>query len=219
VTAIRVLLADDQALVRDGFRSIIEREDDLVVVAEAGDGAEAVAAARRTRPDVVLMDLRMPRLGGLDATRQLLGQPGPPRVLVLTTYDTDENVVEALRAGASGFLLKDIRAAQLLHAVRTVAAGDELFAPAILRRLVSSYVEAHRPSASATRLEILSPREREVSTLIARGMSNAEIAEELVLSEATVKTHVNRILGNLGARDRVQVEVLAYECGLVAPTA
>jgi DNA-binding NarL/FixJ family response regulator len=219
VTAIRVLLADDQALVRDGFRSIIEREDDLVVVAEAGDGAEAVAAARRTRPDVVLMDLRMPRLGGLDATRQLLGQPGPPRVLVLTTYDTDENVVEALRAGASGFLLKDIRAAQLLHAVRTVAAGDELFAPAILRRLVSSYVEAHRPSASATRLEILSPREREVSTLIARGMSNAEIAEELVLSEATVKTHVNRILGKLGARDRVQVVVLAYECGLVAPTA
>lgn len=217
MTAVRVLIADDQALVRDGFRSIIEREQDLAVVAEAGDGAEAVAAARRTRPDLVLMDLRMPRLDGLSATRQLLGRPDPPRVLVLTTYDTDENLVEALRVGASGFLLKDVRAAQLLHAVRTVAAGEELFAPAILRRLVSSYVEAHRPSASLTRLEVLSPREREVSTLIARGMSNAEIAGELVLSEATVKTHVNRILAKLDLRDRVQVVVLAYECGLVTP--
>lgn len=217
MTAVRVLIADDQALVRDGFRSIIEREQDLAVVAEAGDGAEAVAAARRTRPDLVLMDLRMPRLDGLSATRQLLGRPDPPRVLVLTTYDTDENLVEALRVGASGFLLKDVRAAQLLHAVRTVAAGEELFAPAILRRLVSSYVEAHRPPESLTRLEVLSPREREVSTLIARGMSNAEIAGELVLSEATVKTHVNRILAKLDLRDRVQVVVLAYECGLVTP--
>jgi DNA-binding NarL/FixJ family response regulator len=212
-----VLLADDQSLVRDGFRSILEREEDVVVVGEAGDGAEAVAAARRTRPDLVLMDLRMPRLDGLTATRQVLSQPEPPRVLVLTTYDTDENLVEALRAGASGFLLKDVRAAQLLHAVRTVAAGDELFAPAILRRLVSSYVQTHRPAAASARLQVLSPREREVSTLIARGMSNAEIADALVLSEATVKTHVTRILGKLGARDRVQVVVLAYECGLVAP--
>lgn len=215
---VRVLLADDQALVRDGFRSILEREDDLLVVAEVGDGVEAVSAGRRTRPDLVLMDLRMPRLDGIAATRQLLAQPDPPRVLVLTTYDTDENVVDALRAGASGFLLKDVRAAQLLHAVRTVAAGDELFAPAILRRLVSAYVDAHRPAASTGRLEVLSPRELEVSKLIARGMSNAEIADDLVLSEATVKTHVNRILGKLGVRDRVQVVVLAYECGLVAPT-
>ena len=215
----RVLLVDDQALLRDGFRSILDREDDLVVVAEAGDGVEALEAARRTRPDLVLMDLRMPRLDGITATRRLLERPDPPRVLVLTTYDTDENVVEALRAGASGFLLKDVRAAQLLQAVRTVAAGEELYAPSVLRRLVASYVEERRPRATTAALDVLSPREREVSTLIAHGMNNAEIAEELVLSEATVKTHVNRILGKLGVRDRVQVVVLAYESGLVAPSA
>jgi DNA-binding NarL/FixJ family response regulator len=216
---IRVLLADDQALLRDGFRSILEREADIDVVGEAADGVEALEVARRTTPDLVLMDIRMPRLDGLAATRRLLERPDPPRVLVLTTYDTDENLYAALQAGASGFLLKDVRAAQLLHAVRTVAAGEELYAPAVLRRIVASYVDAHapRPARDHERLSSLSQREREVSVLIARGLSNAEIAAELVLGETTVKTHVNRILAKLGVRDRVQVVVLAYEAGLVRP--
>jgi DNA-binding NarL/FixJ family response regulator len=216
---IRVLLADDQALLRDGFRSILEREADIDVVGEAADGVEALEVARRTTPDLVLMDIRMPRLDGLAATRRLLERPDPPRVLVLTTYDTDENLYAALQAGASGFLLKDVRAAQLLHAVRTVAAGEELYAPAVLRRIVAAYVDTHapRPTRDHDRLDLLSQREREVSVLIARGMSNAEIAAELFLGEATVKTHVNRILAKLGVRDRVQVVVLAYESGLVSP--
>jgi DNA-binding NarL/FixJ family response regulator len=219
---IRVLLADDQALLRDGFRSILDREADIEVVAEAGDGNEALAAAARTSPDVVLMDIRMPRMDGLTATRRLLADPSPPRVLVLTTYDTDQHLYEALRAGASGFLLKDVRASQLLSAVRTVAAGEELYAPAVLRRIVASYLDSHQPDVRLrhrNELAALSQREREVSALIARGMSNAEIASHLVLSEATVKTHVNRILAKLGVRDRVQVVVLAYESGLVSPSA
>ncbi len=215
---IRVLLADDQALLRDGFRSILDREDDLEVVAEAADGVEALAAAARTTPDVVLMDIRMPRMDGLTATRRLLERPSPPRILVLTTYDTDQHLYEALRAGASGFLLKDVRAAQLLAAVRTVAAGEELYAPTVLRRIVASYVESRRPEPPRTdALAVLSEREREVSLLIARGMSNSEIADHLVLSEATVKSHVNRILAKLDVRDRVQVVVLAYESGMVRP--
>jgi DNA-binding NarL/FixJ family response regulator len=214
----RVVIADDQALLRDGFRSILDREPDLDVVAEAGDGVEALEAAARTSPDVVLMDIRMPRMDGLTATRRLLAGPAPPRVLVLTTYDTDEHLYEALQVGASGFLLKDVRAAQLLHAVRTVAAGDELYAPTVLKRIVSSYVESHTPTRdpAASELGRLTPRERDVVVRIAEGLSNREIAERLVLSEATVKTHVNRILTKLGVRDRVQVVVLAYESGLVA---
>jgi DNA-binding NarL/FixJ family response regulator len=216
---IRVLLADDQALLRDGFRSILEREDDIEVVAEASDGAEALVAATRTSPDVVLMDIRMPRMDGLSATRRLMERPSPPRILVLTTYDTDQHLYEALRAGASGFLLKDVRAAQLLAAVRTVAAGEELYAPAVLRRIVASYVESRRPEPAPRpdQLAVLSEREREVSLLIARGMTNSEIAAHLVLSEATVKSHVNRILAKLDVRDRVQVVVLAYESGMVRP--
>jgi DNA-binding NarL/FixJ family response regulator len=214
----KVVIADDQALVRDGFRSILEREPDLEVVAEAADGAQAVRRCVETRPDVVLMDISMPVLDGLAATRQLLDCPDPPRVLVLTTYDTDDNLYEALRVGASGFLLKDVRARQLVEAVRTVAAGDSLLAPRLLRRVIESYVE-RRPPASTRHpfAETLSPRELDVAQHIARGRSNAEIAHELFLSEATVKTHVNRILAKLGVRDRVQVVVLAYETGLVAP--
>jgi DNA-binding NarL/FixJ family response regulator len=216
---IRVLLVDDQALLRDGFRSILDREEDIEVVAEAGDGTEALTAAAQTSPDVVLMDIRMPRMDGLAATRRLLETHSPPRILVLTTYDTDQHLYEALRAGASGFLLKDVRAAQLLSAVRTVAAGEELYSPTVLRRIVASYVKNQRPGPRSpdNQLAVLSQREREVSLLIARGMSNAEIAAHLVLSEATVKTHVNRILAKLEVRDRVQVVVLAYESGLVKP--
>jgi DNA-binding NarL/FixJ family response regulator len=216
---IRVLIADDQALLRDGFRSILDREEDIEVVAEADDGAEAVVAARRTRPDVALMDIRMPRLDGISATQRLLREPDPPRVLVLTTYDTDQNLYAALRAGASGFLLKDVRAAQLCEAVRVAARGEELYAPQILRRIVAAYVDGHKqPTGAATNaLDVLSARERDVAVLIARGLSNAEIAGRLFLSEATIKTHVNRILGKLGLRDRVQVVVLAYESGLITP--
>lgn len=213
-----VLIADDQALVRDGFRSILEREDDVTVVGEAEDGVEALARAAATNPDVVLMDIRMPVLDGLTATRRLLALPHPPRVLVLTTYDTEDNLYEALRAGASGFLLKDVRAAQLVDAVRTVAGGDALLAPRLVRRLIESYVSARsRPARVSRGLDGLTAREEDVVLLIARGLSNAEIAAELVLSEATVKTHVNRILTKLGLRDRVQVVVLAYESGLVVP--
>jgi DNA-binding NarL/FixJ family response regulator len=216
---IRVVLVDDQALLRDGFRSLLAREPDVEVVGEAGDGAEAVEVVARTRPDVVLMDIRMPRLDGLTATRQVLARPSPPRVVVLTTYDTDEHLYEALRIGASGFLLKDVRAGQLVDAVRTVAAGEELYAPAVLRRIVAGYVERRSPppEAAGAVFAALSERERDVAMLVARGLSNQEIAEQLVLSEATVKTHVNRILAKLGVRDRVQVVVLAYESGALAP--
>jgi DNA-binding NarL/FixJ family response regulator len=211
---IKVLIADDQALVRTGFRKILECEPDLEVVGEAADGGEAVEAGLLLRPHVVLMDIRMPRLDGLEATRRLAGKT---RVLVLTTFDVNEYVYEALRAGASGFLLKDAPADQLVTAIRVVAAGDALLAPSVTRRLIEEF--ARRPLANArpAGLEALSPRELEVLRLVARGLSNAEIATELYVGDATVKTHVSRILQKLSLRDRVQAVVLAYESGLLQP--
>jgi DNA-binding NarL/FixJ family response regulator len=215
---IRVLVADDQALVRAGFRAILEAQDDLEVVGEAGDGGEAVAIARELRPDVVLMDVRMPGVDGIEATRRLLRDGDAPRVLMLTTFDLDEYVYEAMRAGASGFLLKDAPRDQLVGAVRTVAAGDSLLAPALLRRLIEDFVRRPAPGArSHPELDELTERELEVLTLIARGLANAEIAARLFVSEATVRTHVTHILAKLGLRDRVQAVVLAYETGLVQP--
>ena len=215
---IRVLIADDQALVRDGFRSILERDVTVEVVGEAANGLETLELIDRTAPDVVLLDLDMPLMGGLEALPRLLDRPEPPRVLVLTTYDTDENLHGALRLGASGFLLKDIRAAQLVEAVHTVARGEALVSPQLVHRIVRAYT-ARRPEAPARpqRLDVLSRREMDVMRLMSQALSNAEIARELFLSEATVKTHVNRILTKLGLRDRVQVVVLAYEEGLAVP--
>ncbi len=216
---IRVLIVDDQALVRGGFRSILEGQADIEVVGEADDGAQAVDLAREYDPDVVLMDIRMPRLDGIAATRVLLdGTLDRPRVLVLTTFDHDEYVYEALRAGASGFLLKSAPPRELAGAIRTVAAGEALLSPDITRRLIQDYVRRPRPPAFAARaFDALTPRETEVLTLIARGRSNGEIAAELYLSEPTVKTHVTRVFAKLGVRDRVQAVVLAYEAGLVQP--
>jgi DNA-binding NarL/FixJ family response regulator len=215
---IRVLIADDQALVRAGFRAILETQDDLEVVGEAEDGAEAVALARELRPDVVLMDVRMPGIDGIEATARLLRDGDAPRVLMLTTFDLDEYVYEAMKAGASGFLLKDAPRDQLLGGVRTVASGDALLAPALVRRLVEDFVRRPPPGAGPpAELDELSERELEVLTLIARGLSNAEIASRLFVSEATVRTHVTHILAKLGLRDRVQAVVLAYETGLVQP--
>jgi DNA-binding NarL/FixJ family response regulator len=214
---IRVVIADDQALVREGFRSILERDPGIEVVGEAGDGRRAVDVVAATRPDVVLMDVRMPVLDGLSAAQRVLSGDSPPRVVVLTTYDTDDNLFEALRMGASGFLLKDIRADQLVDALHAAVSGDALVSPSLVRRLVEGYVEARRPAPSAGRLSALTPRELEVMGQVARGLSNAEVASALFLSEATVKTHINRILAKLGARDRVQLVVLAYEAGLVVP--
>jgi DNA-binding NarL/FixJ family response regulator len=216
---IRVLIADDQALVRGGFRLILEAQNDIKVVGEAQDGEDALAQARGLRPDVVLMDIRMPKLDGLEATRRLLSGDGESRVLVLTTLDADEYVYEAMKAGASGFLLKDVRPEQLADAVRVVASGDALLAPVITRRLIEDFVRRPPPgSGPPVELDELSNRELEVLKLIAQGLSNAEIAASLFLSEATVKTHVTHILGKLRLRDRVQAVVLAYECGLVKPT-
>ncbi|MEA5364838.1 response regulator transcription factor [Amycolatopsis sp., V23-08] len=214
----RVLVADDQALVRTGFRMILAA-DGITVVGEAANGAEAVAEVRRTRPDVVLMDIRMPELDGLAATRRILtGAPGEPRVLILTTFDLDRYVYAALAAGASGFLLKDVTPEHLVAAVRTVRAGDALLAPVITRRLVERY--ALRGAERLHRdLSALTPRELEVLRLLAAGLSNAELAGRLHLAEATVKTHVARILAKLDLRDRVQAVVLAYETGLVKPGA
>jgi DNA-binding NarL/FixJ family response regulator len=214
---IRVLVADDQTLVRDGFRSLIERQPDMEVVAEAADGRDAVAKAREVRPDVVLMDIRMPVMDGLEATRVLLADPDPPRVLVLTTFDRDEYVYEALKGGASGFLLKDVRSGELTEAIRTVAQGDRLLSPSITKRLIEEYVRRPSPGERPPAIGRLTEREEEVLKLIARGHSNAEIADQLFLELATVKTHVNRILSKLGLRDRVQAVVLAYESGLVRP--
>jgi DNA-binding NarL/FixJ family response regulator len=215
-----ILIADDQALVRTGFRMILEAEPDFRVVGEAKDGADAVDAVRRCHPDVVLMDIRMPRMDGLEATRRILyGIPaGPPRVLILTTYDLDEYVYDALNAGASGFLLKDAPPEQLAAGIRTIADGESLLAPTVTRRLIETFLR-QRPRALAPppTLAQLSEREMEVLHLIARGLSNAEIAKELVVSGATVKTHVARVLSKLGLRDRVQAVVLAYESGIVAP--
>ena len=216
---IRVLVADDQAMVRQGFGALLAAQSDLLVVGDAADGAAAVREARELRPDVVLMDVRMPVLDGLEATRQLLdGRPQAPKVLILTTFDLDDYVYEALRAGASGFLLKDAPAADLVNAVRVVAAGDALLAPSVTRRLIAEF--AGRPSADRPRpttLNALTPRETEVLRLIARGRSNQEIAAELIVAEQTVKTHIGRILAKLGLRDRAQAVVLAYETGLVVP--
>lgn len=212
---IRVMLADDQALVRDGFRALIDRDPEMEVVAEAADGVEAVSLARAEHPDVVLMDIRMPRLDGLTATKQVLALPDPPRVLVLTTFDRNDWVYEALKAGASGFLLKDVRGGQLTDAIRTVAAGDALLAPSITRRLIEEFV-ARTPNVSSRSSDVLTARELEVLRLLAAGLSNAEIAEQLVVELSTVKTHVNRMLSKLDLRDRTQAVVYAYETGLVA---
>jgi DNA-binding NarL/FixJ family response regulator len=213
---IRVLVADDQALVRAGFRAILEEQDDLEVVGEAADGGQVVAIARELQPDVVLMDVRMPGVDGIEATHRLLRAGAAPRVLILTTFDLDEYVYEALKAGASGFLLKDAPRDQLVGAVRTVAAGEALLAPALVRRLIEDFVRRPAPGArSPTELNELTERELEVLTLVARGLANAEIATRLFVSEATVRTHITHILAKLGLRDRVQAVVLAYESGLV----
>ena len=215
---VRVVVADDQALVRTGFRMILTA-DGIDVVAEASNGTEAIDAVRRTRPDVVLMDIRMPELDGLEATRRILAADGDgPRVLMLTTFDLDEYVYAALAAGASGFLLKDVTPEQLTAAVRLVRSGDALLAPSITRRLVERFARGGQETSAVHRdLASLTPREREVLQLLARGLSNAELAAAFHLSEATVKTHVARILGKLQLRDRVQAVVVAYETGLVAP--
>jgi DNA-binding NarL/FixJ family response regulator len=216
---IRVLIADDQALVRGGFRMILDAQKDIEVVGEAADGQEAVMQARELRPDVVLMDIRMPELDGIEATRRL-SHGDAPRVLMLTTFDLDEYVYEAMKAGASGFLLKDVRPEQLADAVRVVAAGEALLAPAITRRLIEEFVRRPAPGSGApAEVSELTDRELEVLKLVARGLSNAGIASTLFLSEATVKTHVTHILAKLRVRDRVQAVVLAYESGLVEPGA
>jgi DNA-binding NarL/FixJ family response regulator len=213
---IRVLLADDQRLVRSGFRMILRDDPELEVVGEAGDGEEAVTLAGDLRPDVVLMDVRMPNVDGIEATRRILAGAEPhPRVLVLTTFDLDEYVFAALRAGASGFLLKDAPEEQLGAAIRVAAEGGSMFAPSVTRRLIERFAAIGEAPAPA--LDELTARELEVLRLLARGLSNSEIAAELVVSEHTVKTHVARVLGKLDLRDRVQAVVLAYECGLVRP--
>jgi DNA-binding NarL/FixJ family response regulator len=216
---VRVLLADDQPLLRTGFRMVLGAEADLDIVGEAGDGAEAVDLARRLLPDVVLMDIRMPRLDGVAATKAIVAARLPVRVLILTTFDLDEYVVGALRAGASGFLAKDVPAEDLVTAIRTVAAGEAVVAPRILKRLLDQFADSlPDPNATAPReLGVLTDREREVLVQVARGLSNAEIAQELSVSETTIKTHVGHVLTKLGVRDRVQAVVLAYESGLVRP--
>ncbi|MEU4241325.1 response regulator transcription factor [Actinoplanes sp. NPDC026619] len=215
--SIRVLIADDQELVRAGFSMIIDSRPDLEVVGEAGDGVEAVALAKSLRPDVVLMDVRMPRMDGIEATRQLAALGNPARVVILTTFDLDEPVFAALRAGASGFLLKDTRPDDLAAAIRVVARGEALLAPTVTRRLLDRFAGELPGGAAPPALDPLSDREVEVLTLVARALSNDEIAERLTLSRATVKTHLSAILSKLGLRDRVQAAVLAYECGLVRP--
>ena len=212
--SIKVVIADDQELVRTGFRKILESEPDIEVVGEAGDGSQAVEHAVLRRPDVILMDIRMPKLDGLEASRRLAGKV---RVLILTTFDLNEYVYEALRAGASGFLLKDAPADELVRAIRVVAGGEALLSPSITRRLIEEFARRPAPSERPTALDELTAREVEVLKLVARGLSNGEIAKELYLSEATVKTHVGRILQKLDLRDRVQAVVLAYESGLVQP--
>jgi DNA-binding NarL/FixJ family response regulator len=219
---ISVLLADDQPLLRRGFRMILEAEDGLTVSGEAGDGAEAVDLARRLRPDVVLMDIRMPGTDGIEATRRITAAEPGVRVLVLTTFDLDEYAFGALRAGASGFLLKDVRPAELVAAVRAVASGDAVVSPRVTRRLLEEYaqqlpVDAAPAESRYPQLASLTEREREVLEVVAQGLSNTEIAATLYVSETTVKSHVGRILAKLGLRDRVQIVVLAYESGLVQP--
>ena len=220
--SVRVLIVDDQALVRAGFRMILESEPDVEIVGEASDGAEALEAARDLSPDVILMDIRMPNLDGLEATRRLLEGPGEvPRVLMLTTFDLDEYVYEALRAGASGFMLKDTPPEQLVEAIHVVARGDALLSPTITRRVIEEFIRRPPSTIPMTRpakLDELTARELEVLGFMARGLSNAEIAKDLFVSETTVKTHVARILTKLGLRDRVQAVVVAYETGFVTPS-
>jgi len=213
---IRVLIADDQALVRGGLRLIVDARDDLEVVGEAGDGEEAVRLAHERGPDVILMDIRMPGTDGVTATQRLQGHPA--KIIALTTFDLDEHVLGALRAGASGFLLKDIRPNELVEAIRIVARGEALLAPTVTRRLLDRFV-AVEPAPAPEALDELTDREREVLALVARALTNQEIAERLVVSEATVKTHVSAILRKLGLRDRIQAVVLAYDAGLVRPRA
>ncbi|MGW1226117.1 response regulator [Streptomyces sp. NPDC001515] len=217
---IRVVVADDQELVRSGFAMILDAQPDIEVVAEAGDGAAAVDAVRRLAPDVALLDIRMPGTDGIEACRAITGAGGC-RTVMLTTFDSDAYVYEALHAGASGFLLKDVRRDDLVHAVRVVAAGDSLLAPSVARRLIAAYT-ARPPAAPgaepSARLEVLTARERETLLHLARGLSNAEIAAALVVSEHTVKTHVGHVLSKLGLRDRIQAVICAYECGLVSPS-
>jgi DNA-binding NarL/FixJ family response regulator len=216
---IRVLLADDQALVRAGFRSLLDARDDLEVVGEAADGRAAVALAAELRPDVVLMDIRMPGLDGLEATRQIAAQPALAgvRIVILTTFALDEYLFDALRFGASGFLVKDTEPADLVTAVRVVAAGDALISPAMTRRLVEEFAARAKPRRPAAELDVLTEREREVMALAAGGLTNDEIAGRLYMSPATARTHVSRAMTKLGARDRTQLVVLAYETGLVRP--
>jgi DNA-binding NarL/FixJ family response regulator len=216
---IRVLLCDDQALVRSGFRMILEARDDLEVVGEAEDGQQAIDLAASTAPDVVLMDVRMPNLDGIEATRRLVQSGSAAQIIVLTTYDLDEHVYAAIRAGASGFLLKDVQPVQLVDAIRVVAAGDALLSPSVTRRLLERFARAlpEREEPPPGSLADLTEREMEVLRLLANGLSNAELAERLFVSEATVKTHVSNLLHKLGLRDRVQAVILAYEAGLVRP--
>jgi len=216
---VRVVIADDQQLIRTGFRMILTAEPDIEIVGEAATGTEAVALNRDLRPDVVLMDIRMPELDGIEATRRILAQNQEPKpsVLILTTFDLDEYVYDALRAGASGFLLKDVPAPQLAAAIRTVGEGDALLAPSITRRLIEEFTAPRTPSNTPPGISELTPRELEVFTLLATGMTNGEIAAQLIVGETTVKTHVTRILMKLRVRDRVQAVVLAYEAGIVSP--
>jgi DNA-binding NarL/FixJ family response regulator len=216
---IRVVLVDDQALVRTGFRMILDETEDIEVVGEAADGALGLETVVRTRPDVVLVDVRMPGMDGIEATRRIRALPNPPRVIILTTFDLDEYVFAGLRAGASGFLLKDTLAADLVSAVRVVTSGESVAAPSVTRRLIAHFLTSAPARPPRTdRLDALTAREREVLTLIARGRSNAEIARDLHLVEGTVKTHIGRILAKLGLRDRVQAVIVGYECGLVSHT-
>lgn len=215
---IRVLLVDDEALVRDGLRAIAELGSDIEVVGEAGEGTDAVRLARELRPDVVLMDVRMPGVDGIEATRRILAAPNPPKVVVLTTFDRNEYVYEAMKAGASAFLLKDVRRGQLTDAIRTVVAGEMLVAPAITRRLIEEFCQRPSPTnGPPAELAALTAREIDVLRLIGRGLANSEIAEALFVAETTVKTHIGRLLTKLGLRDRAQAVVAAYESGLVRP--
>jgi DNA-binding NarL/FixJ family response regulator len=216
---IRVLLVDDQALLRAGSRALIDAEDDLEVVGEAGDGESAVEAARTTQPEVVLMDIRMPNVDGLEATRRILAEPSlaDTRVIILTTFELDEYVFDALRNGASGFLLKDTEPVDLLAAIRVVAGGDALMSPGVTRRLIEEFASRSRPAAPSDVLDVLTEREREIVALVGEGLSNAEIAERLVVSPATAKTHVSRAMTKLQVRDRAHLVVIAYETGLVRP--
>ncbi len=216
---IRVLIVDDQELVREGLRMLLDAEDDIEVVGEADDGKDALTEARRLDPDVILMDVRMPELDGIEATTRLVASGSRSRVLMLTTFDLDEYVYRALKAGASGFLLKDVTREQLTHGVRTIASGESLLAPAVTRRLIADFCLGPQPGGIPEATTTLSDRELEVLRLLARGLSNAEIADTLVLSEATVKSHVGQVLAKLNLRDRAQTIVFAYETGLVKPGA